>query len=505
MGFQSILGLNKLEYIDPDTIVMPAFFYDLNLDQIVTDICEEQKQYELQRFYYYLPKKEDINYRLEVLEDLKQAEVLQSMEDFALGMRKSREYYEKIPEADLVIQSQKWKLDSAMKYIECISKLYQKLNQEEIHSRGLLEFRAWLGTYISKESFQKFKKASVEVAEQIKKLNFTFCIKRDRIIIKEGSLEEDYCRQLLDTLKKPCEEDQSYMDNPFASIASSEFEKTLLFKLKKSYMNTFMKLSEYDSKYDYFIERTLIDFELEIQFYIAFLKYKKKMEKIGFHFCYPETDDRFEVTQLYDLALAKANAHKDKKVIFNDAYFNEGEKFFVITGPNQGGKTTYARALGQVLYFASIGLFVPAQSAKLPVFDGIFTHFATEEKIDSGAGKLKEELYRLKTMMNKVTNHSFVIINEIFTSATSYDAYIMGKRVLDYFIDRECLGVYVTHISELTKDGRIVSMVASMLSQESNIRTFKIERRPSDGRSYANSIVEKYHMSYDMIKERIQK
>lgn len=503
MGFQSILGLNKLEYIDPDNIAMPGFFNDLNLDQIVTDIFEEQKLYNLQRYYYYSPKKEDINYRLEVLEDFKKERVFQSIEEFSLGMRRTRKCMDNIPEAELAAQSQKWKLDSAMKYIECVSTLYQKLSQEEIHSRGLLEFRTWLGTYLSNESFQKLKECSVELAELFKKMSFTFCIKRDRIIIKEGSQEEDYCRELLDTLNHK-DKEQSYLDNPFISIVSSELEKTILLTLKKTYKSTFMKLSEYDSKYDHFIDSTIVDFEQEIQFYIAFIKYQKKMADMDFHFCSPEVGDKFAITQLYDLALAKANANKEKKIVFNDAYFNEGEKFFVITGPNQGGKTTYARALGQVLYFASMGLFVPAKSAKLPAFDGIFTHFAAEEKIDSGAGKLKEELFRLKTMMDKATNHSFVIINEIFTSATSYDGYIMGKRVLDYFIDRECLGVYVTHISELTKDGRVVSLVASMLSQDSNIRTFKIERRPSDGRSYANSIVEKYHMSYDEIKERIK-
>ena len=149
---------------------------------------------------------------------------------------------------------------------------------------------------------------------------------------------------------------------------------------------------------------------------------------------------------------------------------------------------------------------VPCCTAELPAFDGIYTHFAAEENLDAGAGKLKEELVRLKSMMSNVTRHSFVIINEIFTSATSYDAYIMGKKVINYFMDEDCLGVYVTHIYELTKgDDRIVSLVAALLSEESNLRTFKIERRPSDGRSYANTIVEKHQMTYQAIKERIRR
>jgi DNA mismatch repair ATPase MutS len=148
---------------------------------------------------------------------------------------------------------------------------------------------------------------------------------------------------------------------------------------------------------------------------------------------------------------------------------------------------------------------VPAAQAGYPAFDQIFTHFATEESMETGAGKLKEELQRLKALMDRVTNNSFVIINEIFTSATSYDGYIMGKKVLDFFMEKDCLGVYVTHIYELTKeDDRIASLVASLLSEDSNVRTFKIERRKADGKSYANTIVEKYHMTYEEIKERIK-
>jgi len=109
-------------------------------------------------------------------------------------------------------------------------------------------------------------------------------------------------------------------------------------------------------------------------------------------------------------------------------------------------------------------------------------------------------------MMDSSTRNSFIIINEIFTSATSYDAYIMGKRVLDFFMDKDCIGLYVTHIYELTKnDSRIGSLVATLLSEESQIRTFRIERREASGKGYANTIVEKYHMTYEEIKERIRR
>lgn len=505
MGYQSILGTHRTEGIDPEEIIMPKYFYDLNLDQIVQDIMEEQKLYDLRRYYYFKAESEDITYRMEVLRDIDQEDIYQSIVDFSIGMRNAKKYINNSLESDHKVQKQKWKLDSVYHYIHSIEKLYKELTVEKLQSRGLLSFRDWLQSYIEKESFQTLKKDTVQLMKQFNEMKFNIQIKRDRIIINFDYLEEDYCKQLLDTFGETSKEEHFYQTNPFASITLSPIEEAVLDKLKKPFSKVFEELNQYDQNYLDFIDFMLNEFELESQFYIAFRNYRDKMKEMNFHFCYPVITNDFKITEGYDLALAKMNTGKKKSVIFNDAYFEPKEQFFVVTGPNQGGKTTFARAIGQMLYFNSIGLMVPARTASFPVFDGIYTHFAAEETMDSGAGKLKEELLRLKPMMEQVTGRSFIIINEIFTSATSYDAYIMGKRVLDYFMSKECLGIYVTHIHELTKeDDRIVSLIATLKSEDSNIRTFKIRRRLADGRSYANTIVEKYHMTYQEIKERIR-
>lgn len=180
---------------------------------------------------------------------------------------------------------------------------------------------------------------------------------------------------------------------------------------------------------------------------------------------------------LYDLALACAG----HKVVSNEMEFGWEERFYVLTGPNQGGKTTYARSLGQLVYFAKMGLDVPAVSAGVYRFTDILTHFSVEESIETGRGKLKEELTRLAPMMafqsGGNTRHengcseslygenfrgerthgenvccegfggenssgrpgkAFVIMNELFTTAANYDACIMGERVLKHFLTRDC-------------------------------------------------------------------
>lgn len=508
MMFQSILGVNQLDKINPEDIKMPRFFYDLNLDQIVQDIMDGQKLYDLRRFYYYKASGNDITYRQEVLKDLDNAEVYQQVVDFSIGIRKAKEYLSYIEGCENELQIEKWNLDAAHSYITSILKFHKDLLEGQAASAGLTSFREWLGIYINSEEFVRLKEDTERLLQRFDTMKFHFKIKRDRVIISTGFLEEDYCRQLSDTFRETPEESHYYQKNPFGTTLLSSLEVTILGILKRQYAEVFAELEAYDRVHQDFIHQTISEFELESQFYIAFCIYREKMKEIKFHFCYPEVHpgEQFRISKGYDLALAKKNAQQDKEVVFNDCYFSREEKFFVITGPNQGGKTTFARALGQIVYFGSIGLMVPCETAGIPVFDGIYTHFAVEENLDTGAGKLKEELIRLKDLMSNVTRHSFVIINEVFTSATSYDAFIMGKKVIDYFLKEDCLGVYVTHIYELTKgDGRIISLVACLLDEESNIRTFKIERKPADGRSYANTIAGKHHLTYQEIKERLRK
>ncbi len=508
MEFQSLLGANKPGDIEPEKIAMPKYFYDLNLDQIVQEIMEEQKQYDLRRFYYVLANQEDINYRLEVLRDLDIPEIYQCVVDFSIGIRKAKEYLEYIEATDIEVQKRKWKLDAAYCYLTSIEKLKQQLEELRPSSLGLVTFMSWLETYMKGQDYTEFYKETKELMSQFDQMKYHIQLKRDRIIIKPGYVEEDYCQQLEDIFHESTTGNHYYQKNPFGTPMLSSLEAAILNVLRKPYADTFQSLKEYDTKYQHFINETILSFELESQFYIAFIQYRNKMQEMKYHFCYPRIREAgaFHITRGYDLALAQKNYTKKKEVVFNDCVFNEKERFMIVTGPNQGGKTTYGRAMGQIVYFASIGLMVPCETAALPVYDGIFTHFAVEENLETGAGKLKEELLRLKDMMEAVTPHSFIIINEIFTSATSYDAYLMGKKVLDYFMDHDCLGIYVTHIYELTKeDDRIVSLVAALLNEDSNIRTFKIERRPADGRSYANTIVEKHHMNYQEIKERIRR
>ncbi|UKI50211.1 MAG: hypothetical protein L6U99_01760 [Clostridium sp.] len=100
------------------------------------------------------------------------------------------------------------------------------------------------------------------------------------------------------------------------------------------------------------------------------------------------TNKEYEVSDCYDIALAYSFLYTDRQMVLNSFYLRNEERTIVISGPNQGGKTTFARMFGQLNYLATIGVPVPGTKAKLFAPDMIYTHFEVEENVIKASGKL---------------------------------------------------------------------------------------------------------------------
>lgn len=493
--------------------ILPGFMRDLNLDQILERIQFLWADNIKELFYYFPVTEEGEMYRRAVFGDVKRAGVRKCLLDYANQMRCKKKAKQSKNEVEVDVQKKVWHLWEVYHYCSGLQNLHENLLEEELSSEGFQQFMDYLGNYLRNETFVQMKKKVYGLIGKLQNFHVVLTMENNRIVLVQEQLKGSYEK----FLKESFLEHRQELRSPFATNPQlSNLEQDLLAILKRKNGVFFKELAEFYKEYAEYEDKVLLRFGEEIGFYLAFYKFEESMMAEGFSFAVPSTDKHrnMEATGLYDLALACANCRYGKGVVSNDMSYQKGECFLVVTGPNQGGKTTFARSLGSLVYFTKMGLDVPAVSANVHYFTDILTHFSVEESIETGRGKLQEELVRLAPMMKKYRKKAFVIINELFTTAANFDACIMGKRVLQRFMEQGCQGVYVTHLKELSEgDERIASLKALVEEREIeddevrkiwNIRKFKIVRSVAEDKGYSGDLVDKYRLTYEQLRKRME-
>jgi DNA mismatch repair protein MutS len=509
MTFQSILFEGASDSAIKETSDAPPFFIDLNLDQIVDAITIGKDEYNLKPFYFTpLQDLNTIHYRHGVLQDLESDLLFNQITSFAEQMRVAREYLAQAAKLHHKLQQQSWFLDAVELYCHTTIKLTRDLSTLNLQSNGFSAFRHYLNCYIQADRFTSLLAETNKLKCDLSTVKYCVLINGNGFKVRRYESEIDYSANVEATFEKFRQGAvNSYASKFSSSPDMNSVEEKVLDFVALLYPAIFGNLDSYCTNNRHYLDERISRFDREIQFYLSYLDYIKQFRRAGLKFCFPILSDKDKAVhdyEAFDLGLAFNLIREESPVVCNDFYLEGKERIMIVSGPNQGGKTTFARTFGQLHYLAALGCLVPGREAQLFLCDGLFTHFEKEEDIKNLRGKLEDDLFRIHQVLQQMTSQSIVIMNESFTSTTLSDAILLNKNVLETIIELDSLAVCVTFIDELASlSEKTVSMVSTVVPDNPASRTYKLIRKPADGLSYALSIAEKYRLTYRTLKERI--
>jgi DNA mismatch repair protein MutS len=488
----------------------PSFFRDLNFDAIVDAVAKRRKEYPLKPFFAVpLRSVDEIQYRHEVFRDLERAEIRRPMLTFVEEAFRVGRYLELVRKQHHRLEKQRWLLDAAVRYVEAVHALHDTLAKLDLRSHGLRGWRDFLSSYTRSTEFEEFAAETRAVAAGLDRVRYTIRIKGNRVTVGDYHEEPDYSTEVEETFARFRQgEIENRLAVPSDPGSMDHVEAQVVQRVARLYPDEFAALDTFARRRREFVHPVVARFEREVQFYLAWLEHVDDLRGHGIDFSYPKiaaSKRESGAEAAVDLALATQNVRRGTRVVPNDFELREVERILVVSGPNQGGKTTFARMFGQLHQLARLGVPVPARSACLFLADEIYTHFEREENVAALRGKLDDELLRLKEILEQASADSVIILNEIFASTTLADAVVLGTDVLSRLAELGCLAVCVTFVDELASlGGATVSMVATVEPEDPSIRTFRVVRRPADGRAYASALAEKYGLSYEGLKGRVE-
>lgn len=283
--------------------------------------------------------------------------------------------------------------------------------------------------------------------------------------------------------------------------------------------------------------RDVLPLEQEIRFYLGGARLVLALRERGMPTCVPgmapAADRRAQATELYDVSLALRGAPQEAAgaVVRNDLDAGEDGRIAILTGPNQGGKTTFVRAVGVMQVLAQAGLHVAARTAAISPADRVITHFPSQEGGAGEGGRLAEEARRLGAVFAEASERSVVLLNESLSSTSPSESLYLAEDVVRALRLLGARAIFATHLHELGErldrinaegDGGslVVSLVAGIApdrpdrdgadgadgsdgSQTRMRRTYRIAPGPPVGSSYARDIADRYQISFERLKPKI--
>lgn len=545
--------------------VTEACMVDLGLSEVAERLAEQggEAAFTLERLVNVCNDPEVIAYRLDCCEDLWRLPGLaHDLEQWMPRLRRLEEDRRK-KNADTHLPP--WRkitsrLETLGLYMECIDALHTVLARwrPQLQSEAMRRLAAWLVAYVNGETFRTLRTElpkhrdqlrsmqsvtiGINLDDQMRPQEAVFLSVEPRPLKKQSLLAKLFGRSV------DGEQDAMQGVTPYQRLTKGSGEQSavvnlLYYELEGMFEAALAPIAAFVRQYTDEHAPFLFELERELRFYTSAVGVMRQLAEAGMAWCKPVIAPAVErvcrIEQSADPILAwklrDKGADLAQTMVTNTISFDASGRVLVLTGPNQGGKTTYTRsiALSQLLFQA--GLLVPGTTARISPADWVHTHFNEDEKPTIAYGRLGEESKRMADLFQRATSHSLLLLNESFSSTSPVESLYLCREVVKGLKLLGCRAVFATHHHELAAevsalnastdgDGTLISMVAEveeMRREESGVtdwqrqepslhngpqakRTYRVVPGPPRGNSYAQDIANLYGIGFESISQTLR-
>ncbi len=189
----------------------------------------------------------------------------------------------------------------------------------------------------------------------------------------------------------------------------------------------------------------------ELGFYIGCLNLAGQISQLGEPVVFPQPvpagERHLSCIGLYDICLALTTR---QKVVGNDVLADKKD-LVIITGANQGGKSTFLRSIGLAQLMMQCGMFVPADEFSADLCTGLHTHYKREEDPTMTSGKFDEELGRMSAIVDHLLPHSILLFDESFAATNEREGSEIARQIVTALLEKRVRVFFVTHLVELAR------------------------------------------------------
>jgi DNA mismatch repair ATPase MutS len=226
----------------------------------------------------------------------------------------------------------------------------------------------------------------------------------------------------------------------------------------------------------------------ELAYYVGCLNLHERLAQKGEPLCFPlplaPAERGHSFKGLYDVCLALS---LEQRIVGNDVNADL-KNLVILTGANQGGKSTLLRGIGLAQLMMQCGMFVPAESFRSNVCDGLFTHFKREEDTAMQSGKLDEELGRMSAIVDHITANSMLLFNESFAATNEREGSEIARQIICALLEKGIRVFFVTHLYDFAHGFYEKKMESAFF--------LRAERQTDGGRTFKISEGEPLQTSY---------